>query len=140
MSAHELGFSIVVDNVGHGGITVPDVGLHADSANGERVSVRRLREAGIVVRGPDLPDRIDGSRITRRGGWTARTPQQYSAVLPEFVRTSSWSTFGTQDIYATVVQVGRVQRIGMTCCPAPHLELGNYMTWPRTDPLSSGFG
>lgn len=53
-------FSIVVDNVGHGGITVPDVGLHADNSNGQRVSVRRLREAGIVVQGPDLPHRFDG--------------------------------------------------------------------------------
>ena len=45
-------FSIVVDNLGHGGITVPDVGLHAEGVNGRRVSVCRLREAGIAVQGP----------------------------------------------------------------------------------------
>ncbi len=36
------------------------VGLHADRANGQRVSVRRLREAGIEVQDPHLPHRIDG--------------------------------------------------------------------------------
>jgi hypothetical protein len=53
-------FSIVIDNAGHGGITVHDVGLHADGSSGRAVSVRRLREAGIAVQGPGLPHRIDG--------------------------------------------------------------------------------
>jgi hypothetical protein len=48
-------FSKVVDNVGHGGITMHDVGVHADGVNGQCVSVCRLREAGIAVQGPDLP-------------------------------------------------------------------------------------
>jgi hypothetical protein len=43
-------------------ITVHDVGLHSDGVSNQRVSVSRLREAGITVPGPDLPHRIDGAK------------------------------------------------------------------------------
>lgn len=54
-------FTVVVANAGRGGITIRDVGLHADSSRRGRVSVQRLREEGEIVEGPDLPYRLDGS-------------------------------------------------------------------------------
>jgi len=75
-------FSIVVDNVGHGGITVHDVGLHADGANGQRVSVRRLRERVSRCRAPISRTESMASRITQRGRWMARTPHNLPPPYP----------------------------------------------------------
>jgi hypothetical protein len=54
-------FHVVVHNGGRGPITVRDVGLHAESAKNQVVSVQQLRHAGEVIDGPELQHRIDGN-------------------------------------------------------------------------------
>jgi hypothetical protein len=61
-------FSIVIDNVGHGGITVPDVGLHADRANGQRMSVRDCGRPVSRCKAPISRTESMALRITQRGG------------------------------------------------------------------------